>query len=474
MSRSSLRLSLAAMLAATLTPAVDAQTPSEQLVETGAYVARAADCMSCHIAPDGTPYAGGKFIETPLGDIMATNITPSDTHGIGRYSEADFTAVLREGKAPDRMLYPAMPYPSYHGVSDDDIQALFAYMQTVDPVDRAPDGETNLDFPFNMRFLMRVWNAIAIEDDGRGETADAEIERGAYLVDHLGHCGTCHTPRNAMMMSDDSRYLGGTMVQGWEAPNITSDPVSGLGNWSDEDIVQYLKTGRAMGTTQAAGPMAEVVHFSTRYMQNDDLMAMARYLKTVPALTSENQSRPVTLPIAERPELPPHQYNSIREELAAALVKADLTSGQSLYLTQCAACHGVNGEGQSAAYYPALIGNADLRRDNMANLVNVIALGSGHATLYRAPKMPGFSRDLDDGQIAEIANYARVEFGGVAESDLSASDVNALLNPEPDLSFLIKYAGVLAWLGILIALVLVGALIWWIVRRNRNSVEGSA
>lgn len=454
-----------------LSSAVGAQSSDDDLVEQGEYTARAADCMSCHIGPDGTPYAGGKFIETPLGAIMATNISPSNKYGIGQYSEKDLTDALRKGKAPGRMLYPAMPYPSYHGMKDEDIHALHAFLKTVEPVESAPGGETDLDFPFNMRFLMRVWDVIALGDNVRTDHADDEIARGAYLVDHLGHCGTCHTPRDSLMMSDDTRYLGGAIVQGWEAPNITSDPTSGLGNWQVEDIVEYLKIGRAMNSAQAAGPMAEVVHFSTRHLKDDDLTAMARYLKTVPALKSEGQTNPVTLPVAERQAIPAPSYGSIRDELGAALVKTDLAADKMLYLTQCAACHGVNGEGQPQAYYPALNGNGDIRRDNAVNLVNVIAEGVSHSTLYRAPTMPGFARDLSSAQIADLANYVRVEFGGFDESTLTESDINAILEPDPDLPFLIKYAAVLAWLGIIVALVIAGGVIWLVWRRRRKPIE---
>ncbi len=453
--------------AAMADPAVD------EMIAKGSYIATAADCMSCHIGTDGTPYAGGKFIETPLGAIMATNITSSTEYGIGGYSEADLAAVLRKGKAPGRMLYPAMPYPSYHGITDADVTALYAYLQTVAPVNAAPEGETNLDFPFNMRVLMRFWDVIALDEVNRAEGADDQVARGQYLVDHLGHCGTCHTPRDALMMSDSSRYLGGAMVQGWEAPNITSDATSGLGNWGVQDIAEYLKTGRAMNAAQAAGPMGEVVHFSTGNMTDSDLTAMAVYLKTVPALQTEGQSVPVTLPEAERTQAV-HKFGAIREELGAALIKTDFASGEELYLTQCAACHGVQGEGQAAAYYPTLAGNGDLRRDNPANLVNVIAQGVSHATLYRAPLMPGFAKDLDNAQIAEVANYTRINFGGLEQSDLTEADIAALRDPQPDLPFLIKNAAILAWLGIIAALGAIAGLIWLVLRKKNKPLEGQA
>ncbi len=453
--------------------AATAQPADEDLIAKGQYIATAANCMACHVGTDGTPYAGGNFIETPLGAIMGTNITSSKEYGIGNYSEADLAAVLHEGKAPDHMLYPAMPYPDYHGMSDEDVTALYAYLQTIPPIDAAPEGETNLDFPFNMRFLMRFWDVIALGEVNRAEGADAQVARGQYLVDHLGHCGTCHTPRDALMMSDDSRYMGGAMIQGWEAPNITSDPVGGLGNWGVQDIVDYLKTGRAMNAAQAAGPMGEVVHYSTGKMTDDDLTAMAVYLKTVPALETEGQTVPVIQPEAER-TLAVHKYGSIREELSAALAKTDLPSGETLYLTQCAACHGVQGKGQTAAYYPTLTGNGDLRRDNPANLVNVIAQGVTHATLYRAPLMPGFARDLDNAQIADVANYTRVQFGGLEQSDLTEDDIALLRDPRPDLPLLIKNAAILAWIGIIAALAVIAGIVWLVLRKKNKPSESQA
>ncbi|MCL3883580.1 cytochrome c [Marivita sp. GX14005] len=469
--RTSARVCLSAISAACLAAPLAAQEADSDLVEAGRYVARTADCQSCHIGPDGTPYAGGKFIETPLGDIMATNITPSRNYGIGGYSEDDLKAVLREGKAPDRRLYPAMPYPSYHGMTDEDITALYAYLRTVEPVERAPEGETDLPFPFNIRTLMVFYNALAIEDTPPAEDLDAEIARGQYLVDHPGHCGTCHTPRNSLMMADEDRYLAGTMVQGWLAPNLTSDPVSGLGRWQAEDIAEYLKTGRAMGAAQAAGPMSEVVHFSTRHMNEADLMAMARYLKTVPAIASDEQTRPV---VAEYPPapVPMHEYGSIRKSLGEALTRTDLAGDEALYLTHCASCHGVNGEGQAAAYYPTLRGNGDLRRDNAANLVNVIAHGVEYAAPYRAPPMPGFEDDLTNDEIAQIANYVRIEFGDFTTSALDAADVNAILNPDPELPFLLKYANWFAWAGIIAVLALLGLIGWAIWRRTQQPAEG--
>ncbi len=448
---------------------VEAEGPTE--IERGAYLARAADCMSCHIGPDGTAYAGGKPIETPLGDIVAPNITPSDEYGIGDYDLADFRAVLRDGRSPDHMLYPAMPYAYYRDMPDEDIAALWAYMQTVEPVERAPEAETDLPFPFNVRLSMRVWNALALDD--RTWPQDPQLARGAYLVDVLGHCGACHTPRNGLMIPQDDQYLGGAKIRGWIAPNITPADNGGLGHWEVADIADYLRTGQAMDVVQAAGPMAEVVHFSTRHLDDDDLMAIGAYLKSVPTLPTPGQERPIVLPAAERPEYA-HEFGSIREDMTRALADDGVTGTARLYVETCASCHGVDGQGQAPAYYPPLQDSATIRRADATNLVQVIANGVQHEMLYRAPPMPALRGDLTDPQIAELANYVRTEFGGFETSDLAAEDVNAILNPVQDLPFYIEYAATLAWIAI--ALVLIGlAALGWLVwsRYGRGERSGA-
>src|SRR5690554_6778380 len=195
------------MLIATGGMAADNDT---NLVKQGHYIARAADCMACHVGPDDTPLAGGKPTATPLGNIIAPNISSSKKYGIGNYSVDDLTGVLRDGKTPSgRHLYPAMPYPAYRGMTDDDIKALYAYWQTVPAVEQAPEAQTDLDFPFNVRLLMIGWKLVNLDDEEPSSTANDQLARGQYLVDTLAHCGTCHTPRDATMGSDDERYLGG-------------------------------------------------------------------------------------------------------------------------------------------------------------------------------------------------------------------------------------------------------------------------
>ncbi|AQV98272.1 hypothetical protein BJN34_30850 [Cupriavidus necator] len=238
-----------------------------ELVKRGEYLARAGDCVACHTGPGGKPFAGGLSLPTPIGAIVSTNITPSRTHGIGGYSLAQFTDALRKGvRADGQRLYPAMPYTSYAMVSDEDAAALYAYLlQEVPAVDTAPPA-TELPFPFNIRLSMAAWNVLFL-DDKRFQpdtTKSAEWNRGAYLSRGLGHCSACHSPRNVMMAEDKAKDLAGGAVGAWDAPNITSDPVSGVGAWSEQDIAGYLRSGDAKGKAQAAGPMAEAIDNSLR------------------------------------------------------------------------------------------------------------------------------------------------------------------------------------------------------------------
>ena len=440
----------------------------------GAYVATAADCMSCHVGEDGASMSGGRYIGTPIGKILAPNITPSRSHGIGTYSRADLERVLRDGRSPRGHLYPAMPYPSYKGMTDADIDALYDWLMAQPAVDRDPEGKTDLPFPFNFRLLMAFWNLLESRTPSHEVNSGPEVARGQYLVDHLGHCGTCHTPRNGLMGADTSRYLGGGgVIDGWITPNITSDPVSGIGAWGREDIVSYLKDGHAMNVAQAGGQMQEVVYYSTRHMTDEDLQAIAAYLLTVPALTTPGQVQPTLVPDDQR-QPPVHAYGQIRQELATAFARTDMSEPERLYVTQCAACHGVTGQGQPEAYYPPLRDNLAARRADPVNLIRIVVDGVPSGTPYRAPGMPGFRKDLSDEQIAEVSNYVRSTFGGQTDSALTAQDVENALNVQPNLSFLLRHAAALAWAGIIAAVAVIAALVLWFMRRRRLKVqEGS-
>lgn len=410
---------------------------NSDLANRGAYVARTADCMACH----REDYSGGVAIETPIGNIYSTNITPSKRYGIGNYTEADLKKALRKGRSPNHHLYPAMPYPSYHGMSDADISALFAYFQTVPIVDKPPEKTTHLPFPLNIRSLMLAWNLINVPATENRDDLTPIQQRGEYLVNNLEHCGTCHTPRNLTQSLDNARYLSGAPLGKWFASNITPDNETGIGRWSERDIVIYLRTGKLDKRAYAGGPMAEAVAHSTRYLTDANLSAMANYLKVVPAIKTDDYLIPVNVAKLPNPISPSITYNLLEQKDYLAEAKANATpatssvsnssinssdSPKSLYLTHCASCHGVDGYAQPDARYASIVGLSSIRRAKPDALIGVIAFGAKGA-FNTAPKMPGFKKDLSHAQIASIANYVRVNFGGLPSSEVTAAEVKRVI-----------------------------------------------
>src|ERR1700750_1022390 len=290
-------------------------------IERGRYLARAADCTACHTTPGAAqPLAGGRAIETPFGNITAPNITPDLETGIGAWTDDEFDNAVRNGIRPDgSRLYPAMPYTSYTKMSRSDAMAIRAYLNTVAPVRNHVVANT-LPFPFNIRLVMRVWNALYF-DPGEfksDSSKSAEWNRGAYLVEGPAHCSVCHTPKSPLGGDKSSQYLRGANLQGWFAPDITNDDMAGLGRWSVQDITAYLRSGHNK-TTAATGPMAEEIDHSSSQMTNSDLTAIATYLKALPG----RQDNPPPIP-ANDPAM---------------------VAGQAIYRDQCSACHGLDGRG---------------------------------------------------------------------------------------------------------------------------------
>ena len=410
---------------------------NSDLANRGAYVARTGDCMACH----REDYSGGVPIETPIGNIYSTNITPSKKYGIGNYTEADLKKALRKGRAPGHQIYPAMPYPSYHGMTDADISALFAYLQTVPPVEAAPEKTTHLPFPLNIRTLMLAWNVINVPSTENRTGLTPVQQRGEYLVNNLEHCGTCHTPRNLTQGLDKDRYLSGAPLGKWFAPNITPDNDTGIGRWSERDIVTYLRTGKLDKRAYAGGPMAEAVGHSTRYLTDEDLSAMANYLKAVPAIKTDDYLIPVNIARLPTPVSTSITYDLLEQKDYLAKVKSETVSSsnninanlsnnnsspKSLYLANCASCHGVDGYAQPDARYASIVGLSSIRRAKPDALIGVIAFGAKGA-FNTAPKMPGFKEDLSHEQIASITNYVRVNFGGLATSEVTAAEVKRVI-----------------------------------------------
>ncbi|SUD92137.1 cytochrome c [Psychrobacter phenylpyruvicus] len=435
---------------------------NSELVNRGAYIARQADCMGCH----REDYSGGIAVEAPMGTIYGTNITPSVRYGIGNYTEQDFKNALIKGKAPNHRLYPAMPYPDYKGMTEEDISALFAYFQTVPAIDEPPTYKTELPFPFNIRSLMLGWNLVNMPTWKTAENLDKNQQYGQYLVDNLAHCGTCHTPRNVTMGYDMKNYLSGAMIGPWHAPNITPDEASGIGSWSEEEIVTYLRNGGVHQKALAAGPMSEVVMNSTRYLNDKDLKAIASYLKAVPAVTTADTVQPLNVAALPKKHSDDIAINLLDQMDILKEAKAKASSkSESLYLAECASCHGINGYGQPDAGYAPIVGLTSLRRDNPAPVISVVANGI-HQVVNTRPQMPGFKDDLTAEEMAEIVNYVRTTFGGLPESKVTADDVAKQIKAGPQTPFIVKNAGWLAALGIIAGLIVLALLIRWFIRRR--------
>src|SRR3954451_6709936 len=351
-------------------------TQSFERVERGRYLAILGDCTGCHTKPGAEPFAGGLTLPTPFGNLVAPNITPDPDTGIGHWTADEFVSAVRDGRGHNgTRLYPAMPYPAYTKMSDDDVLALRSYFLTVAPVHN-PVVANQLPFPFNIRLSMLFWNAINFSPGRFQPNAQKSPEwnRGAYIVQGPGHCVTCHTPKNILGGDKSDVALQGALLQGWFAPNITASERIGIGRWSKEDLVQYLRSG-ANAWTLASGPMAEAVSHSTSQMTDDDLAAIAAYLK-------DNGGSDAGAPTA----------SADREVMRA---------GGAIYKDNCAACHRDSGSGDEALF-PRLAGSPLVQSEDPSTLIRVVLQGSravSTATAPPAPAMPPFNWRLDDGQV---------------------------------------------------------------------------
>jgi mono/diheme cytochrome c family protein len=381
------RLLLAATALLALAPLA---ARSDDLVVRGQYLTKAADCTACHTAPGGQPFAGGRAFELPFGVLYSSNITPDPRTGIGGYSDDDWVRVLHDGVARDGThLYPAMPYASYSKMSRDDALAIKAYLMSLAPV-AATAPENRMKFPYSQRWLMVGWNQV--NNPGKELKPDAskpaDWNRGAYLVEALGHCGECHTPRNFMQGLKDSKAFAGAEIQGWHAYNLTSDKTAGLGNWSDAELAQYLSSGHADGHGPASGPMAEAIEDSLRYLTPDDIHAMVVYLKSIPA----------------QPDGPP-------AVAAKAAPPSPNVAGAHLFVQACAGCHLPDGSGRQSPW-AALAGAHSTGDVGGTNLVQVLAHGSQMQTAHGQVFMHSFTGGYTDAELAAIANYTIGQFGG--------------------------------------------------------------
>ncbi len=374
------------------------------LIARGEYVARLSDCVACHSVPGGAPFTGGLEMATPLGAIHTTNVTPDPETGIGRYSLADFDRAVRHGVAPGgRRLYPAMPYPSYAKLSDDDVRALYAFfMKGIAPV-RQANIPSEIPWPLNMRWPIALWNGVFADTAPYAAKAgkDELWNRGAYIVQGPGHCGSCHTPRglafNEKALDESGTpFLAGALLDGWYAPSLRNDPNTGLGRWSEPEIVQFLKIGRNQHAV-VFGSMTEAFNNSTQFMSDDDLAAIARYLKSLPGDSQRDGT--------------PWQYQAV-----SAADRLD-TPGAHTYVTRCVSCHGADGKGQ-AQWMPPLAGATSALAKENASAINITLNGSQRVVAAGVPdayRMPAFREQLSDQQIAEVLTFVRSTWGNQSE-----------------------------------------------------------
>jgi mono/diheme cytochrome c family protein len=386
---------LAANAGALAQPQASTTNKAEQFVAKGEYLARAGDCVACHTAPEGRLFAGGRAMPTPFGTLFTSNITPDPDTGIGKWTADQFYGTMHTGRFPDGgLLYPAMPFGSYTKVTREDSDAIFAYLQNI-PAVRATNRPHDLRFPYNNRSLILGWRTLFFRE---GEfkpdpKQSAEWNRGAYLVEGLGHCGMCHTAINALGGSSEAQAFQGGLIpmQNWYAPSLTNNKEAGLGDWSIQDIMDLLRTGVSHRGT-VYGPMAEVVYNSLQYMTEDDTRAMAVYLKGL------GQASP--------PEPPTSTVPTTESSLLFSL-------GKSVYDSQCANCHGAQGQGKTP-HYPLLAGNQSIQMASAVNPLRMVLNGGyppGTAGNPMPYGMPPFAQSLSDNEIAAVVTYIRTAWG---------------------------------------------------------------
>jgi mono/diheme cytochrome c family protein len=390
---------------------VPAKLAQASLVERGAYLARAADCMVCHTTQGGKEYAGGLGFKLPFGTLYSTNITPDKETGIGNYSDQDFLNAVHRGTRRDgARLYPAMPYTSYTYITDADALAIKAYLFSLAPVRAVPPANT-LTFPFNQRWAMIFWSAL-FNPDTRFEpdtSKSPEWNRGAYLAEALAHCGECHTPRNLAFALNNRKKFGGALTAGWRAFNISSDKATGLGAWSDDDIFSYLSTGHAAGHGTASGPMGEAVDQSFSQLAPEDIRAMVAYLRSVPAIASAD------LPATTAPPAPAsHKDGGGTPD----------PRGKMVFQGACVSCHGWTGE-SSLSPFATLTGAWAVNDPSATNVAQIVISGTRRHSPPDAVSMPAFGNAYSDVEIAAVANYVTARFGS-KPSRITAQDVAEL------------------------------------------------
>lgn len=383
-----------------LASAASAETATPAQIEQGRYLAVVGDCVACHTAPGGPPFAGGLAIQTPFGTLLSPNITPDRQTGIGALSDAQFLTEMHAGVAPYGHMYPAFPYPYFTKVTDADVLAIRAWLNTLAPVVNTVKPD-QLPFPFRIRASMVAWNAINFTKGRFTPLADKSTvwNRGAYLVEGLGHCGACHTAKTWLGGDERATPLQGGVLSQWFAPNLTGDARRGIGSWTIGEIALYLQSGHN-AFAAAAGPMAEVVTHSTSLMTDADRVAIATYLK-------------------DQPGQPPARI--------AAADGGVMQLGGVVYDQQCSSCHSSNGTGIDGLA-PAFARAPDIDAPDPINLVRAVLNGAvsvATETAPTGPAMPAFDWKLSDQQIAAVITYVRSSWGNSA-SALDAAKVHSL------------------------------------------------
>jgi len=408
------KLSIALLALAAFTTSAQAQEKSgdktSDIIARGEYLARAGDCTACHTAPEGRLFAGGRAMPTPFGTLYTSNITPDPDTGIGKWSADDFYKTMHSGRFPDGgLIYPAMPFASYTKVTRADSDAIFAYLRSIAPVNQK-NKPHELRFPYDNRQLILGWRTLFFSE---GEfkpdpKKSAEWNRGAYLVEGLGHCGMCHSPINALGGTSQSDAFKGGLIpmQNWYAPSLTSNREAGLGDWSIKDITDLLQTGvSARGVVY--GPMAEVVHNSLQYLNDEDTRAMAVYLKS----------------IAEGSSSPPAPSSALPTTESSLLISL----GRTVYDKNCASCHGLQGEGKPP-HWPPLANNQSIEMQSAVNPIRMVLNGGYPPGTKGNPMpygMPPFAGLLSDNEVAAVVSYIRTAWGNRG-TPVSARDANEL------------------------------------------------
>jgi mono/diheme cytochrome c family protein len=376
---------------------VAAPKPTPTQLERGRYLALAGNCAGCHTARGGAAYAGGRGIETPFGTVYASNLTPDENTGLGRWSAAHFWRAMHHGRSRDgRLLYPAFPYTSFTHVTREDSDAIYAWLRSLPPAER-PNVPHRLRFPYNTQAALAVWRAVSFKPGAFAPdpARTAEWNRGAYLVEGLGHCIACHGGRNVLGAVEEQRGLaGGSIpVENWVAPSLTSAREASVADWELQHVVALLKTGNSPRGS-VMGPMAEVVYRSTQYLAEADLAAIAVYLKQLPA----------------DPAPSPAPAGGTKRDAAT------MARGAKIYDQRCAYCHGDAGEGAAGAY-PPLARNRAVNMASPSNLIQTVRHGGFLPATQGNPRpygMPPFNHVLDDDDIAAVLTYIRGSWGNDA------------------------------------------------------------